>query len=335
MKLASLKAGGRDGTLVVVSKDLTRAVDTPSVAKTLRDAIENWASVVPALQEVYTALNGGTQQGAFALDMKALAAPLPRSFQWLDGSAYLSHAELVRKARNADIPESMYSEPMIYQGGSDCFLGPFDDIVIPNADWGIDLESEIAIITDDVPMSVSAADAPAHIKLVMLVNDVSLRNLMPAELAKGFGFLTSKPSTAFSPVAVTPDELGAAWDGKKLSAPVESRVNDEWLGNPDAGKDLNFDFAQLIAFATKSRELRAGTIIGSGTVSNRDQTVGSSCLQEKRMIEKIETGAMKTPLLQFGDIVKIEAFDADKNSLFGEICQKVVRFNPAGTKVPR
>lgn len=329
MKLASLKSGGRDGTLVIVSRDLRAAVKTPHIAHTLREAIEDWGSAEPALNAVYSDLNASKVRDAFSLNMSELAAPMPRAFQWIDGSAYLNHAELVRRARNADIPEKMYTEPMIYQGGSDSFLGPRDDIVIPRQEWGIDLEAEVAVVTDDVPMGVTVEDAATHIRLVLLLNDVSLRNLMPDELAKGFGFFVSKPSTSFSPVAVTPDELGAAWDGRKLSMTLESRVNGVVLGTPNTGKDLNFDFAQLISFAATSRELRAGTIVGSGTVSNRDPAVGSSCLQELRMREKIDHGEMRTPHLRFGDVVQIQALDEAGFATFGAICQQVTSFtNP-------
>lgn len=325
MKLTSLKIGGRDGTLIVVSADLSRAVQVPNIARTMQAALDSWSEVEPKLREVYTALNDGQIGGAFALDVAALAAPLPRAFQWCDGSAYLSHAELVRKARGAEMPESLYHDPLVYQGGSDSMQGPRDDIVVSNPDWGIDLEAEIAVITDDVPMGVGVDEAAGHIKLITIVNDVSLRLLMPAELAKGFGFFQSKPSTAFAPVIVTPDELGDAWNGRRLALPIISHINGELLGRPNAGVDLDFDFATLIAHVAKTRSLCAGTIIGSGTVSNRDHSVGSSCLQERRMIEKIETGEFKTPFLQYGDLVRIEMLDASGNSLFGAIEQRVAR----------
>lgn len=326
MKLASLKKGGRDGTLVVVSRNLERAVEVPEIAASLRHAIEDWRRCAPRLADVSGALERGERVDARPLRFDELAAPLPRAFQWLDGSAYLNHAELVRKARNAAIPESMYREPMIYQGGSDSFLGPRDDILIADEKWGIDLEAEIAVVTDDVPMGVTAEEAAAHIQLLLLVNDVSLRNLMPDELAKGFGFLTSKPSTAFSPVAVTPDELGTAWNGRKLSLTLESRVDNAVLGTPNTGTDLDFDFPQLIAFAAMTRELRAGTIVGSGTVSNRDASAGSSCIQERRMLEKLATGTMSSPHLRFGNVVRIAAIDAAGDTPFGAIEQRVVRY---------
>jgi fumarylacetoacetate (FAA) hydrolase len=326
MKLASLKAGGRDGSLIVVSKDLSKAVKVPEIAATMQLALDNWAGVEGLLSSVYESLNAGDVAGAFDLDHADLAAPLPRAYQWCDGSAYLSHAELVRKARGAEMPESLYSDPLIYQGGSDLMIGARDDIVLADEAWGIDLEAELAIITDDVPMGTTAEEAVDHIKLITILNDVSLRLLMPSELAKGFGFFQSKPSTAFAPVVVTPDELGEAWDGRKLSLPLVSHVNGELLGRPNAGVDLNFDFPTLIAHATKTRALGAGTIIGSGTVSNRDRSVGSACLQERRMIEKIETGEFKTPFLSFGDVVRIEMVDESGTSIFGPIEQKVVKF---------
>ena len=325
MKLTSLKAGGRDGTLIVVSGDLSRGVRVPEIAPTMQAALDAWDEVEPRLRDVYAALNDGQVKDVFPLDVAALAAPLPRAYQWCDGSAYLSHAELVRKARGAEMPESLYHDPLIYQGGSDTMQGPRDDIVVADPEWGIDLEAEIAVITDDVPMGVGADEAVGHIKLVTIINDVSLRLLMPTELAKGFGFFQSKPSTAFAPVVVTPDELGDAWNGRRLALPIVSHINGELLGQPNAGDDLDFDFATLIAHAAKTRALGAGTIVGSGTVSNRDRSVGSSCLQERRMIEKIETGEITTPFLQYGDVVRIEMLDASGSSLFGAIEQRVAR----------
>jgi len=324
MKLASLKRGGRDGTLVVVSRDLGRCAAVPSVAPTLQRALEDWQLAEPALR----AVAGQLEQGKAAtqpFDASLAAAPLPRAFQWLDGSAYLFHVELVRKARKAEMPPSLYSDPLMYQGGSDSFIGPTDDILVADDSYGIDFESEVAVIVDDVPIGVSADEAAAHIKLVMLVNDVSLRNLIPTELAKGFGFVHGKPATAFSPVAVTPDELGTAWDGRKLSLPLRSSISGELFGAPNAGRDMNFDFPALIAHAARTRELEAGTVIGSGTVSNRDPAAGSACLAERRMIETIETGAPITPFLKFGDRVHIEML-ADGRSIFGAIDQKVVQF---------
>jgi fumarylacetoacetate (FAA) hydrolase len=330
MKLASLKSGGRDGTLVVVSRDLTRAVAVPEIAFCLQAALDNWAGSADRLRRVYDALNDGTASKTLAFDSAAAASPLPRAYQWADGSAYLYHAELVRKARKAELPPSFYSDPLMYQGGSDSFIGPCDDILAADEAWGIDLEAEVAVVTDDVPMGVTPDQAEAHIKLIMLVNDVSLRNLIPGELAKGFGFLQSKPATAFSPVAVTPDELGAAWDGKRLHLPLVSRLNDALLGRPNAGTDMNFDFPTLIAHAARTRKLEAGSIVGSGTVSNRDPTVGSSCLAERRMIETIAQGQPETPFLRFGDRVRIEMLDAAGMTIFGAIDQRVVKYAPIG-----
>jgi len=325
VKLASLKRGGRDGTLVVVSRDLSRCVAVPEIAPTLQRAIESWSKLEFALSATAARLDEN-ELAAEPFDPTHSAAPLPRAYQWLDGSAYLYHVELVRKARKAEMPPSFYSDPLMYQGGSDSFIGPRDDILAADESSGIDFESEVAVIVDDVPMGISPDRAAAHIRLVMLVNDVSLRNLIPTELAKGFGFIHGKPATAFSPVAVTPDELGDAWDGRKLNLPLVSSLNGALFGKPNAGHDMNFDFPTLIAHAAKTRELEAGTILGSGTVSNRDPAAGSACLAERRMIETIETGAPKTPFLKFGDRVRIEMLDAAGRSIFGAIDQKVVRF---------
>ena len=327
MKLASLKRGGRDGTLVVVSRDLKRCVAVPEVAATLQSALDRWPRTESALREIAARLQEGGVANAESFDSALAAAPLPRAYQWLDGSAYLYHAELVRRARKAEMPASLYSDPLMYQGGSDSFIGPAGDILAGDEAWGIDFESEVAVVLDDVPMGISAAQAAAHIKLVMLVNDVSLRNLIPPELAKGFGFLHGKPATAFSPVAVTPDELGAAWDGRTVHLPLRSHVNGSLFGEPNAGRDMNFDFPALIAHAAKTRELEAGTILGSGTVSNRGHGVGSSCIAERRMIETIETGAPVTPFLKFGDRVRIEMLDDQGRSIFGAIDQRVVRYS--------
>jgi fumarylacetoacetate (FAA) hydrolase len=325
MKLASLKRGGRDGTLVVVSRDLKRAVAVPHVASTLQAALDDWVNVEGQLQHASDQLNAGRMAGEFAFSAKDVCAPLPRAYHWVDGSAYLVHVELVRKARGAEVPKSFYDDPLVYQGGSDDFMGPCDDIVVPSEDMGIDLEAEIAVITDDVPMGTLAVDAKRHIKLLMLVNDVSLRNLIPNELAKGFGFYVSKPATAFSPVAVTPDELGRAWDGGKVNLPLVSHVRGQKLGAPNAGQDLTFDFPRLIQHLAQTRNLKAGTIIGSGTVANRNnELVGSSCLAEVRTLEQLRDGAAKTPFLKFGDDVRIEMFDAAGASIFGAIAQKVV-----------
>lgn len=328
MKLASLKNGTRDGVLVIVSRDLARCVPAAEAA-TLQQLLDRWDELAPALQKRSEALNAGQLAEAQPFDAAQAMAPLPRAYQWCDGSAYLSHAELVRKARKAEMPEFLYHDPMMYQGASDTFLGARDAIEIEDESWGIDLEGEIAIVTGDVPMGVSAQEARKHIRLLMTVNDVSLRNLIPHELSKGFGFFHSKPSTAFSPVAVTPDELGDAWDGAKISLPLVSLVNGQELGHPNAGVDLNFDFPTLIAHAAKSRRLAAGTIVGSGTVSNRDLSVGSSCLAEKRMLEVIADGKPATPFLRFGDRVEIDMHDAQGRSVFGRIDQRVVKYTPA------
>ena len=325
MKLASLRAG-RDGRLLVVSRDLTKAVGVSHIAKTLQMALDDWARVAPRLQAVSDELNAGKLYDAFALDPAKLAAPLPRAFQWVDGSAYVNHVELVRKARGAEMPPSFWTDPLMYQGGSDSFIGPRDPILAGDEAWGIDFEAEVAVIVDDVPMGVSADDAAGHIKLVVILNDVSLRNLIPAELAKGFGFLHGKPSTAFSPVAVSPDELGDAWDGRKVSLPLTVELNGKTFGAPEAGVDMTFDFPTLIAHAAKTRPLCAGTIVGAGTVSNTDRSKGSACLAEVRMLETVDAGKPKTPFMSFGDRVKIEMRDAAGNSVFGAIDQVVTRY---------
>ncbi|PWC34197.1 fumarylacetoacetate hydrolase family protein [Azospirillum sp. TSO35-2] len=336
MKLASLKAGGRDGTLVVVSRDLTRAIPVPAVAKTLQAALDDWAAVAPQLEDAYRALNADPAAGQ-PFDPAAAASPLPRAYQWADGSAYVNHVELVRKARGAEMPPSFWTDPLMYQGCSDGFLAPMDPIPAATEAWGVDFEAEIAVVTDDVPMGVSAAAARGHIRLLMLVNDVSLRNLIPAELGKGFGFFQSKPASSFSPVAVTPDELGGAWDGGKLHRPLVTTLNGQPFGTPDAGTDMTFDFPTLVAHAAKTRHLAAGSIIGSGTVSNKLDGgpgkpvaaggVGYSCLAELRMIETIDQGAPQTPFLRFGDRVRIELFDEVGASVFGAIDQEVVRYD--------
>lgn len=329
MKLASLKEGGRDGTLVVVDKKLKRAIRVPEIAKTFQQAIENWANTEPRLRDIYEALNREPRlSGGFDLDETQLASPLPRAYQWADGSAYVNHVELVRKARGAKMPENFWTDPLMYQGGSDAFLGPRDPIPMESIDWGIDFESEIAVITDDVPMGISPKSAASHIKLLMLINDVSLRKLIPGELAKGFGFFHGKPATAFSPVAVTPDELGEAWREEKVHLPLVTSFNGELFGRPNAGVDMTFDFARLVSHAAKSRFLGAGTIIGSGTVSNLDRSNGSSCLAEKRMLEILAHGEARTPFMNFGDRVTIEMLDNDGNNIFGTIDQVVEQYFP-------
>jgi fumarylacetoacetate (FAA) hydrolase len=323
MKLASLKQGGRDGTLVVVSRDLNLAQTVADIAPTLQAALDNWPVVEPKLAGIYVALNNHAARHAFAFDQTQCHSPLPRAYQWADGSAYVNHVELVRKARGADMPASFWTDPLMYQGGSDSFVGPRDPIIAASSDWGIDLEGEVAAITDDVPMGIKSEQASSHIKLLMLVNDVSLRNIIPLELAKGFGFFQSKPASAFSPVAVTPDELGDAWDGRKLHLPLTIHFNGTLFGTPNAGVDMTFDFTQLIAHAARTRELEAGSIIGSGTVSNLDRSTGSACIAEKRCLETIEQGKAVTPFLQFGNIVRIEMFNQNHESIFGAIEQSV------------
>lgn len=324
MKLATLCSGTRDGQLVVVSRDLKWALPVPAIAPTLQSALDDWARISPLLLEVSGHLARGEASGALPFEQKAALAPLPRSYHWVDGSAYVNHVELVRKARNADMPPSFWTDPLVYQGGSDDFIAPTADVPVPSEDFGIDLEGELAVITDDVPMLTTVAAAAGHIKLVMLVNDWSLRNLIPAELAKGFGFYQSKPATAFSPCAITPDELGAAWQGNKVHLPLVSHINGKPFGRPDAGVDMTFDFAQLIAHVTRTRRLGAGAVIGSGTVSNYDRSSGSSCLAETRALEQIANGKPTTPFLRFGDRVRIEMFGGDGASLFGAIDQQVV-----------
>ncbi|UTW56795.1 fumarylacetoacetate hydrolase family protein [Kordiimonas sp. SCSIO 12610] len=332
MKLASLKHG-RDGKLVVVSRDLSKMVIAGYIAPTLQIAIDDWDAKAPALKLLYDQLNAGEIEGE-AFEEAKCASPLPRAYQWADGSAYVNHVELVRKARNAEMPDSFWHDPLMYQGGSDTFLGPKEDIVFPTTDgWGVDFEAEIAVITDDVPLGVSASDAASHIKLLMLVNDVSLRGLIPGELAKGFGFFQSKPSSAFSPVCVTPDELGDAWSDNKVHLPIISHYNGAVFGKPEAGIDMTFDFATLVAHAAKTRPLGAGAVVGSGTISNKldggpgkpvsDGGVGYSCIAEIRMIETIQNGSPLTNFMQFGDTIKIEMFDGDGQSIFGSIDQAV------------
>ena len=337
MKLATLKSGGRDGTLVVVSRDLVTCQAVPKIARTLQQALDDWDHVAPRLRQVYEQLNAGTAAGAESFIEEACASPLPRAFQWADGSAYINHVELVRKARGAQVPPSFYTDPLMYQGGSDSFVGPCDPIAVLSEEWGIDLEAEVAVVTGDVPMGAGIEQAAQAVRLVMLVNDVSLRNLIPKELEKGFGFFQSKPASAFSPVAVTPDELGDAWRNSKLCLPLRVTLNDQPFGRPNAGDDMTFSFAQLIAHAAKTRELGAGSIIGSGTVSNKQGSlhgssianggVGYCCLAELRMYETIEQGAPSTPFLRFGDTVRIEMFDADGASIFGAIDQEVAHYH--------
>jgi fumarylacetoacetate (FAA) hydrolase len=335
MKLATLKNGSRDGRLVLVSRDLTRYTDASFLAQTLQAALDDWGRVSPHLAALAESLELGSVPSARFHEHDAMS-PLPRAYQWADGSAYVNHVELVRKARGAEMPESFWTDPLIYQGGSDSFLGPRDPILMADEAWGIDMEAEVAVVTGDVPMGASKEEAAQAILLVMLVNDVSLRNLIPAELAKGFGFFQGKPSTSFSPVAVTPDEFGGAWDGGKLHLPLCVDLNGRPFGRANAGVDMTFDFPTLIAHAAKTRPLSAGTIIGSGTVSNRldggpgkpvtEGGVGYSCIAEIRTIETIQDGAQKTPFMRFGDTVRIEMKDARGHSIFGAIEQVVQKY---------
>ncbi len=324
MKLASYKAG-RDGRLMVVSNDLSACVPAPAPYTTMQRALDDWHESSHVLQHIADQLNEGRAHGAQAFDQTLCASPLPRAYQIADGSAYLNHVELVRKARGAEMPPEFLHDPLMYQAVSDTILGPRDPIPVMSEEYGIDFEAEVAVIVDDVPMGVRPDQAGHHIKLVMLMNDVSLRNLIPAELAKGFGFFQSKPPSAFSPVAVTPQALGDAWRDNKLHLPMVSHLNGREVGHPNTGIDMQFDFGQLIAHAAKTRPLKAGAIIGSGTISNRDRQAGISCLAEIRMIEKIEQGEMRTPFMSYGDTIRIEVTDKEGQSIFGAIEQMVAR----------
>ncbi|XVJ68437.1 MAG: fumarylacetoacetate hydrolase family protein [Rhizobacter sp.] len=324
MKLASYKDGSRDGQLVVVSRDLSTAHYATGIATRMQQLLDDWNFLSPQLEDLYTTLNHGKTRHAFAFDSKLCMAPLPRAFQWADGSAYINHVELVRKARKADMPESFYTDPLMYQGGSDDFLGPCDDIVVPSEKMGIDFEAEVAVVTGDVAMGVEPEAALSSIRLLMLANDVSLRHLIPSELAKGFGFLQSKPATSFSPVAVTPDELGSAWLGGRVHLSLQSSWNGKRVGLCEAGPEMTFHFGQLIAHLCKTRRVRAGSIIGSGTVSNKDWTRGYSCIAEKRAIETIEQGEPQTEFMLYGDTIRIEMNGLDGHSVFGAIDQTVV-----------
>lgn len=331
MKLASLNEG-RDGHLVVVSRDLTRCIKVPEIATTLQAALDDWDQSETSLRKVYQKLNQDESTGE-PFDSRLCASPLPRAYQWADGSAYVNHVELVRKARGAEMPESFWSDPLMYQGGGDDFLPPTAPIRMASEDWGIDFEAEVAVVTDDVPCGIEAVQAGEHIKLLMLVNDVSLRNLIPGELAKGFGFFHSKPSSAFSPVAVTPDELGTHWRDGKVHLPLRSQLNEEEFGKPNAGVDMTFSFPQLVAHAAKTRNLCAGTIIGSGTVSNKldggpgkpiaEGGAGYSCIAEIRMIETIAHGKPLTGFMRYGDRIRIEMLNEAGESVFGAIDQTV------------
>jgi fumarylacetoacetate (FAA) hydrolase len=323
MKLATLKAGGRDGTLIVVDRSLQSYVAVPEIAPTLQQALEDWSRAAPLLNVVSGELNEGTRDDSHRLDFTALASPLPRAYEFLDGSAYLPHVERVRRARGAEVPESFYTDPLMYQATSAGFLGPRDPVFAVSEEHGIDFEAEVVVVTDDVPMAVTAEEAEAHVQLIGLVNDVSLRNLIPGELAKGFGFLQSKPRSALSPVFVTPDELGSAWRDAVLHLPLRSWLNGERFGEPEAGVDMQFSFAELVAHAAKTRPLGAGTLVGSGTVANQDESLGASCLAERRMLEIIEHGKPTTPFMSFGDTIRIEMLNAEGDSVFGAIEQEV------------
>ncbi|MGH1539523.1 MAG: fumarylacetoacetate hydrolase family protein [Arenicella sp.] len=328
MKLASLKYG-RDGKLVVVSKDLSYAVEVEKISPTMQHLMDNWQALSPELETIYQMLNEDKIDNKFKFDTMTVAAPLPRAYHWADGSAYVTHVELVRKARNAELPESFWSDPLMYMGASDAFIGARDDVLLAEESWGIDFEAEVAVITDDVPAGISPDSAQERIKLITLVNDISLRNLIPAELAKQFGFYQSKPWTSFSPVAITPDELGEYWDGNKLSLPMLTHLNGVQIGAANAGIDMTFNFGQLIAHAAKTRSLMAGTVVGSGTVANDGSADGSSCLAEVRCLETIQNGQATTPFMKFGDRVEIEMKSRSGESLFGKIDQKIVRYTPS------
>ena len=328
MKLATLKNGTRDGQLVVVSRDLFRCCAVGEIASTMQQALDAWEEVGPALQRVYASLNSKTAGNAMPFDETLCHSPLPRAYQWVDGSAFLNHVELVRRARGAKVPESFYSDPLVYQGGSDSFIGPRDDMIADES-WGLDFEAEVGVVTGDIPIGATPAAAIDSIRLVMLINDVSLRNLLRTEITKELGFVQSKPATAFSPVAVTPDELGDSWKGGKVHLPLKVHVNDELFGHPDAGQDMTFGFGEIISHIARTRELEAGSIIGSGTVSNkqahlwgssiRNGGVGYCCLAELRMYETIEQGQPATPFLRAGDTVRIEMSDAAGATIFGTI----------------
>ncbi len=329
MKLASLKGPTRDGTLVLVDRGLATAVSAAGIAPTMQHALEHWDELRPKLLDAYESLECGNERHAFdfqaALAKGEVDAPLPRAYEWLDGSAYLSHVERVRRARGDTVPESYRHDPLMYQGGAGDMMGPRDPIRALSEDWGIDLEGEVAAITGDVPMGATPAEAAGAVRLLTLVNDVSFRRLIPAELAKGFGFVHGKGANALAPVAVTPDELGASWDDGRVHLRLVCHVRGQWFGNPNAGADASFGLHELIAHAAKTRELRAGTLVGTGTISNHDKATGYACLMEARLVEQVEQGAAKTPFLAFGDTVKIEMFDVHGATIFGAIEQRVER----------
>ena len=322
MKFATLRDGTRDGQLVVVSRDNSRCVPATSLCRTLQCALDDWDAVAPALEALYRELNSNPAKGASFEPNQALS-PLPRAYEWVDGSAYINHIALVRKARGAELPKTLRTDPLVYQGGSGVFLAPNEDIPLADERWGLDFESEVAVVLGDTPQGTKAGDATKYVRLVMICNDVSLRNLIPSELEKGFGFFTSKPASAFSPIAVTPDELGESWQGGRLHLPLHTWFNGKLFGEPNAGPEMFFSFADLIQHITKTRSYTAGTILGSGTVSNEDRSRGSSCLAERRMIEQIDHGKITTPFMKAGDRVAIEMFDQVGKSIFGRIDQKV------------
>lgn len=328
MKLASIDNGTRDGALVVVSKDLSKAVKVPEIAATLQAAMDEWATCESRLTTVYRQLNAGEIEEAFDFASAKWMAPIPRAYHWADGSAYVTHVELVRKARNAELPASFWTDPLMYMGASDAFIGAEDDIEVESEEWGIDFESEVAVFTDDVPAGVNAQDALNHIKLISIINDVSLRNLIPSELSKQFGFYQSKPWTTFAPVAVTPDELAEEWKEGKLHLPLLSTLNGQLIGSPNAGVDMTFHFGELVAHAAKTRSLMAGTVIGSGTVANQGSPNGSSCLAEVRCLEIIKDGKPSTPFMQFGDRIEVEMKNQKGESIFGKINQVVKQYHP-------
>jgi fumarylacetoacetate (FAA) hydrolase len=334
MKLATLNDGTRDGQLALVARDLKTAVLADHIVPTLQRALDDWAFIAPQLEKLYEELNQGSAKRTFAFAPDRCMAPLPRAFQWADGSSYVNHVELVRRARGAEMPNSFWHDPLMYQGGSDGFISPTADIELASEEWGIDFEGEIAVVTDDVAMGSTASAAAAHVRLLMLVNDVSLRNLIPDELAKGFGFFHGKPASSFSPVAVTPDELGDAWRDGRVHLPLRVTWNGALVGQPNAGVDMVFGFPELIAHLVKTRNARAGTIVGSGTVSNKDPKKGYTCIAEKRALEIIADGEAKTPFMQFGDTIRIEMLDAGGKSIFGAIDQKLVQY-VAGKRIER
>ena len=332
MKLATYKDGSRDGQLVVVSRDLSTAHYATGIANTLQQVLDDWAFIAPQLEDLFVSVNQGRARHMFAFNPAMCTAPLPRAYQWADGSAYINHVELVRKARNSEVPASFYTDPLMYQGGSDDFIGPCDNVVVADEAYGIDFESEICVVTADVAMQATPEQALDGVRLVMLANDVSLRNLIPNELGKGFGFVQSKPATAFSPVAVTVDELGDMWAGGRLNGTLQSTWNGRRVGMCEAGNEMTFHFGQLIAHLCNTRRVRAGSVIGSGTVSNKDWAKGYSCIAEKRCIEIIESGTPTTNFMRFGDSIRIEMMGRDGASMFGAIEQKVVALHPEALK---